>query len=470
MRDSPRGDVLGAYRAGLCVRPFFEGRLNRYEHELAELGGALGSGLAAASRRARLTVDETDQAQEAIVSVSASVVAPFVVGFLTWVLRAARERELTRLCFFSREGQLLLRVARRLAPVLGFEGDLRYFYTSRRALYVPGLFEINEGALDWILSDTDHLSAETVVHRVGLELDEVADELTAAGFSQERWCTSLSRRDRPMLADLVALPSFQSKALRRGAERRQDLVAYLEQEGMLGTACGVVDVGWHGRQQASLNAVIERAGSPPLIGFYFALKEKAKLYPGDRSTYLFDLRTGEGDENAIPRMIPMMEIFLRADHGLVVDYERRGEAVSPVLEDDGVGALVAWGLRKLHDTVDRVAEYVVERPEVFEPPSDLRAAIHSNLSSFWLDPIDTEVLGWGDLPFHSGEVAIGRLPIAQPITLLHVLKHLPRGEMPRPHHEAWIAASVARSSFPVRVALKPVFRAWVREKLRRRSL
>ena len=97
--------------------------------DAADLGRRLAAAATAAGAEHRLE----DPHLRAVDEVGRWVAAPLLVPYVLWLLCDARARGLKRLYFVARDGQVLLAIARRLAPRVGFDGELRYLYGSRRS-------------------------------------------------------------------------------------------------------------------------------------------------------------------------------------------------------------------------------------------------------------------------------------------------------------------------------------------------
>jgi hypothetical protein len=108
----------------------------------------------------------------ALAETAAGVVAPVLGAFVSWVLATARERGWRRLYFVSRDGQILVRMARELAGGLGL--DCRYLHGSRQAWFLAALdgFDL-ESAADWLFV-SGHSLAPPMVAQVGIVPGDLA--------------------------------------------------------------------------------------------------------------------------------------------------------------------------------------------------------------------------------------------------------------------------------------------------------
>ncbi|MFA6544038.1 MAG: hypothetical protein WCS99_06410 [Limisphaerales bacterium] len=150
--DNPHADELMPRAQGISAELWRDATLNRYE-QLArgprehELWRSL---LAGAMRRARLANPETDPARRVIWDTGCDVVGPMLFGFVHWCMEQAVQRGLRRLYFVARDGQLLHRIAERLAPAWGFDIECCYLHGSRQAWHPaaePGADELRARAL-----------------------------------------------------------------------------------------------------------------------------------------------------------------------------------------------------------------------------------------------------------------------------------------------------------------------------------
>lgn len=237
-------DVQAAQRIGIKTKFFSEGNLNRYEnilesHTLATEG--LSSLMAGASRIARLTIPTSSQ-EEVLRDVAAGVVAPTLVGYVLWLLQRAQQLGLKRLYFISRDGQVLLEIARRLVDKLNISCELRYLYGSRLSWNMAVLNSTDE---HWIWHPlADYCSVERVLDRLGVNPGEIRDRLSASGFTEDDWSRQLSPSEVEALRAVLRVGEVREIILQKAAQKRRVLVEYLEQEGLLDTTTkGLVDLG-----------------------------------------------------------------------------------------------------------------------------------------------------------------------------------------------------------------------------------
>ena len=185
--NSPEVDIRPATRLGLSTALLCEANPNRYERLLdahAHSTEGLAAVLAGASRLARLSLDDLDAKAATLRDVAAGVAAPTLVAYTLWVLNRAQRLGLQRLYFLSRDGQVRLGIASRLAKSLGLTCELRYLFASRQAWNLAATTCGADAELAWIWDSTDFLSVNSLLARVGLAAEQVVEPLRLAGFNR----------------------------------------------------------------------------------------------------------------------------------------------------------------------------------------------------------------------------------------------------------------------------------------------
>ena len=446
--NNPHADGSAARRAGVRAAPATDANINRYE-EILERSSFATSGLsslfAGASRLARLQAPAPSPADVTIRDVAAGVAAPILVGYVLHVLRDAARRGIGRLYFVSRDGEVLLDIARTLAPKMGCEVDMRYLFGSRQAWNLPGLYDVTDEQLDWILFPTDFRSVGSVLARVALTPDDVEPVLAAAGFPAESWSANLDESQLCALGKLLQQQPLRGLVVARAAERRPRLQRYLAQEGLGGDGSyGIVDIGWFGRMGAGLSELLRDAGAAGPSVFYFMGLQgvpPARMV-ADRSAYLFDSGRGVGHEHTrLPGLTYLLEAFCTGTHGMVTGYEDRGGRIVPVLAGEQNCAAAAWGLGTLRATISRFVDSVMVDIDVAELDADVRPATVALLEALALAPTVAEAQVWGAFPFADDQTEAFTRTLAAPYRSPEVALALLLGRERWRTRRYWPAAS-----------------------------
>lgn len=417
-------DLEGPRKAGAAGRLVTAGNPNRYERALEahrhDTDG-ISAIMAGASRLARTTVTADTMIEQAKIDVAAGVVAPALTSFVLWLFRQAEKRGLKRLYFLSRDAEIMLQIARKIAAKLNSEVELRYLYASRLA-WNSAVSSPDKNPHLWYSvvyqSGTGFTNAE-LLERAGLT-PETIEEITSS--SRKAWSSTKDREIlRTTLAALHADGTLQSHA-----ERNKELVLdYLEQEGLLdGTPHAVVDVGWRGTQHDVLIELQREQDAEPAYGLFFGLDLSDSKWGDLRSGFYFDSRCIKRErapevqgpmaayhpprvpeakvQFAPQHLYPLFEMFCAGREGSLQKYCRETDRVLPVTDERRPDEVQAWNLDLVYETVSVfVDNFELDRRSLMNV--DVRAALADVIDLLWSKPTRHEAEAWGSFPWELGQ-------------------------------------------------------------------
>ena len=454
--DHPIKDYEVPRRLGMAAHPPASWGLNRYEqileqHETAS--GGLTCLMAGASRLSRLSTEVASPRERALADVAAGVIAPVLTAYVLWILHKAQERRLSRLYFVSRDGQVILEIAKSVARRLNLDVELRYLYGSRQAWNLAALRQLDDSQRAWILFPAQGLTVARVLQRLSLQPDEIASIPDVAGANAIHLDKPIKGSGRRIIENLLANPSLARRVCEKASARRQMLQRYLRQEGFCEKgAAAIVDLGWSGRLQNALGSVVEGLTDRRLRGFYFGLESIAG---GDdlREAYFYDRRYKQGFSRAVPRLKALMEMFCAADHGQVVDYAESDSRIVPVMRHDHAAVVLQWGLPVVRRAIHNFLDQINWQGLAVDLKADLRPVAAELLRTFWLHPSRDEAIAWGAFPYEEEQAGGYFMPLARPLARTDVVTALTQGSTL--YRGFWAASALAMSS-PV---IKLMFRA-----------
>jgi len=315
--DHPRSDQSVPMSLGLQVKPVKAvSRLPceyRAASELRE--DRWRRVVAGAMRGGRIMAASSDTAAyEAIVGHGAVALGAYVA----WVLSSARARDINTLWFLARDGQVLMRVAERLAPLLHPNARLEYVHASRLAWCLPAYRNLDQAMHQWLRRYVNGSSVDTIMQTLGLNL------------ATAQTIHDLAHRSGSAAGEIDAqqLSAASLRFAQASDEAREAMLSYLESRGLWQSGpVMLVDVGWRASLQLALDQVIRGAGrpAPPIVGAYVGLTHRPSgLDP--QSLLVF-----APDEPRINATV--VEFLTRADHGSVLAYRRTASGASePLLQ------------------------------------------------------------------------------------------------------------------------------------------
>jgi hypothetical protein len=370
-------------------------------------------------------------------------VAPFLIGNVLWILREAARRDLKKLFFIARDGQVLLDIALELANKVGYHGELKYLYGSRQAWVPPSLKTLDAAAFDAICpidGDVDERTLRLVLSRFDVPAESIESHLTESGFTSRSLDSHLDDEARLRLrALLVENADVRGEVFRIAAENRALVLDYLQQEGVItDDSIGIIHQGTGSTLYNALGALLATVDQAPPHGFYFGLRADAPDRGfGEPQTYIRNERRPTGFLST-PGLLTLTEMACSADHGSVVGYRREGEEVLVNLAQENFAA-VDWGFLVVRRVVRSVAAHLAVVPFVIPEHIDLRPATIDGFENFWKHPTASEARVWGSYPFEDGwgEDSV-TVPLATKQHLISVIR-------PAPHRHWWGGGAQALS-------------------------
>ena len=253
---------------------------------------------------------------------------PVYLGLYLW-LRKLGVLKSERLYLLSRDGYNLWK----LLGKLGYK-NARYVETSRRALLLAGMTEINDENLQQLPPFTFNQTIRDILRFMNLPADRIKG-LEECGFSgpDDRI------RDLTDMENFKKLYAINSDVFLSVCEReRKNAAAYLKSLGLADSNNAVFfDCGWSGSSQYLLEKLLKAAGKPCLTDFYyFGIKKSQKaasqLSGKSFKTYAFgpDQDTDEL-ERIVNESTVVAELFFSAPQSSVKCYS---DEAKPVFDDD----------------------------------------------------------------------------------------------------------------------------------------
>lgn len=404
--DNLYSDIKVAKKLGIQVQAFVQTHLNRYEQIIADneqLPIRFRSLLAGASRLCRLHCKETELHRQIIWDTAANVIAPVFFGFVHWVLEEAKSQGIQRLYFMARDGQILWKIAQIICRKWGYDIDCQYLYGSRQAFHFPSIQQIGETEQEWLFDKPPFFSVRLVCDRVNIQPEQIADALTRHGFPAEIWDKNLTEQEFTTLKVAFQDREIIDLIVDLAAIYREKAIGYFKQAGIGdGKSFAIVDSGWTGRSQRSFSKILAIGNLYPpggVPGFYFGLERRITPFSTDRLIPYF-LDPDAITERRSLSSSPILELFLAADHGSTVRYEKQGDRYIPILRSEKNEKGLKWGVlvqqQATLDFTERLTDHL--QPEECEVRY-FHQVTEDLLKTFIHSPNKEEAQVFGSQPF-----------------------------------------------------------------------
>lgn len=328
------------------------------------------------------------------------VLGPMINSFVIWVLQEAIKTGKKRLYFLARDGYFMYHVAKIYVEKMQLPIVCKYVSCSRYSLRIPMYHLDVEDAMDYICRDSIDLDFTRLLNRAGLTSEEQKEVLEALGKSGKEK-TPIPYAQLPQIKEkLRHCEIFMQYMLRHSKEAMPALQGYLKQEGFLdGVADAIVDSGWVGSMQKTLNQMLDTMGrKQPLEGYYWGLYQ---LPAGvDRKSYHCYYFSPEGQ---LTRKVNfnnnVFETIFSAPHGMTLRYQEKDGKFMPVY--DVISSEKNENMGQLESVLLDYTENAVKQRTHLEESNSQKAkkAMKKLLKLFMSNPTKEEAEIYGGLVF-----------------------------------------------------------------------
>lgn len=273
-----------------------------------------------------------DDYQENVLEViNTYVVCPVIALYVLWVLTEAVKHRQKRLYFMARDGYLMYQAAVYYCEKYHLDIECRYIYCSRYALRVPMYHLDMKAALDYICSGGVDVTPAKIMKRADLTEHE-SKQVLAEVFQEcgEHEILPYSELKR-VKEKLMHCGSFLLYMKRHSEKKYPLLKGYLEQNGLLeDEPVAIVDSGWTGSIQRTLNLVLKKMGrKQSLEGYYFGLYElPSDVRRSDYHSFYFSPESGYWEKVFFSNCF--YEAIISAPYGMTTGYTKRDDRYLPI--------------------------------------------------------------------------------------------------------------------------------------------
>lgn len=269
--------------------------------------------------------------QNAVNGVDACVTTPILNLFVVWLLKEAERKKIRHLFFLARDSYPLYLIAGQYCEKLQLKLKCSYFYCSRYSLRVPMYSENTQEALDHVCRGGIDVTLRKILIRSGFELQK-AEELRKY-FEMDRELDAVIPYPelKNIKKELSANKKYMEMLRSVSTSKRDTVYRYFRQEGMLEEKIGIVDSGWTGTTQKSINKIRKKCGCRTGVeGYYFGLYETPPGYD-PRKYHSFYFSPKKEIMNKVFFSNCFVETILSAPHGTTMGYKETDGRIVPVL-------------------------------------------------------------------------------------------------------------------------------------------
>lgn len=355
--------------------------------------------------------------EEIIRQVSTCVLAPALDSYVIWVLQNALENGIRRLYFLARDGYFMYRAAEIFCQRFQLPIECRYLCCSRYSLRIPVFHLDTEEALEYICRGGIDVTMKNILERSGITEEEQKEVLRMLQLPFGEQDVIPYAELQKIREKLENCRYFLDCMCAHSREALPGLQGYLTQEGLLEEVPdAIVDSGWVGSMQKTLNQVLTRFGRKKVLeGYYWGLYE---LPTGvKREHYHCYYFNPEGNlREKVHFSNCLFEVIYSAPHGMTTGYIYDGNQYQPVYApyDDTRKRFIQRTEVYLMQYTRQLAENM---KDIYETDCDReRRAVKKLLKLFMGQPVPDEAEVYGSLEFSDDVLDEEKQQVAAPLT------------------------------------------------------
>lgn len=247
---------------------------------------------------------------------------PLLYGFSHWLQQQLKERDISKVYFFSRDG-LIMKKAFEIID----ENQTKSFYleVSRRSLRVPTLsMDFTVEDLLTMISPSNMVSLSSIFDIIGLDINHYTDLLRKIGFNEK---DEISRKAFLQNQKILTLIQEIRNDIRKNSKEEYDLLVEYIRQNQIEGKFAIVDIGWSGGMQRFLDKTLDSLKIKHNIsGFYTGIadyyKRNIQSKELDLNGYLFDFSHNPKDTDCRSGFVGLYEMLFLETKGSVKRYRR----------------------------------------------------------------------------------------------------------------------------------------------------
>ena len=264
-----------------------------------------------------------------------SVFGPLFTGFFLWIINNLKQNKVDKVLFFARDAYVIRELYLKYAEKFDVKIPEEYVYISRASSLHSSFTDYNIDRLKYLFSGRTPKSVSDKLRNIGIDIDEVRDEIARIGFFDLE--TKIDYSSEKLHSLLIRLPS-QLQSLAKN--KRQLILQYIKEIITDTNRVAIVDIGWSGNMQGGFSRLAKLVNPAIAIDGYYlgtsnGIKRNNQLQDNNYSGFL----THDGEPDFIyrdilsPGGIELFEFAFVAPHGTTLNYRMNEKnKVEPVLE------------------------------------------------------------------------------------------------------------------------------------------
>lgn len=401
---------------------------------------------------------EQQHQYDSIERVMAQVGGVSIYLYILWVIQEAKKRNIKRLYFLARDGQIFFKVAKIICKKKDIDIECRYLYCSRIAWRIPQYFLMQEKCLDYICQRSMNLNINKMFERTSLAEEQIQQFCELLNIEEKDREQLLNYNEANIIKEKLRKSRiFLETVYEKSKIEYANTIQYLQQEGLTDNEhFAIVDTGWVGSMQESLSELLSYYKKKPIVteGFYVGLFQTPKDSFQKYYPYLFSSNRGLWEKVRFNNNL--LECMCGATDGMTVGYEKVNNIWKPRFASVHNLNSDRWDIEANHALVVQYAECMCCSNTIFDITYRESKKITGKLmEAFMMHPTKDEAESYGRYLFSDDMTEKGVLELAPSLEKLElfgedfipkILKRLfIKDIMKKQTKSYWIEGSIKRS-------------------------
>lgn len=246
---------------------------------------------------------------------------PLLYGFIKWIYSEAKKHNYDQILFLSRDGYIMKKAFDLMTK--GKNLNSNYMYASRRALQVASIHF--ESSFDDVMSQMfipRTVNINWIIRKWGLEPENYRDSIIKVGLNPDYEINGCDIKTNSYIISLFNV--LKSDIMNNSRDEYNAFIEYTNSIKLQGNIA-IVDIGWYGNMQNSLEKLVKKAGiKADITGYYLGIVPESTYQDIYKMNgFLFERDKNEGLFYEFKYLNSLMELFFMAPHGSTLKYSNQ---------------------------------------------------------------------------------------------------------------------------------------------------
>lgn len=331
------------------------------------------------------------------IDLASNIAIPVLVSFVLNVLSDAKREKISQLYFLSRDGALPYYIASSLQEYFP-NIKLKYLYTSRSALYFPGLPSTSINSISHLFGKmTGKKLYEVFIDKTNIDILPFLTKEKAIQIIKTE------QQGQTLLKELYNNPTFIQQLNDEYYHQKELISKYFLQTGIANKTqqSGLVDIRGTRKCHQIINQLLASNGFPKVKGYYFEVTgdrksiKEAGTYYSEFHSERFRLNTHELKN--VETLYSVIEQYICATGSArTIAYQEKGNKIIPILEDDSESD-IKKELFCLHQSIAESYIHQYKTNRLYLNNLDINILIQYNLIKFARLPYKNDLIALKDI-------------------------------------------------------------------------